>query len=89
MTKLTIVGDHLHYETGVLGRTSRSMAVWNVQDVTVHQGIGQRIFGVGDLSIETAGKSSWETIRNIDRPQEAVARINELSKTRPPIDPSA
>jgi hypothetical protein len=46
----------------------------------VHQRLGQRFFGVGDLSIETAGKSSWEAIVNIDRPQEVADHINEHSQ---------
>jgi hypothetical protein len=35
---------------------------------------------VGDLSIETAGEASRETIVNIDRPQEIADHINELSQ---------
>jgi len=79
-TKMTILDDRLHYETGILSRTTRTVQLSKVQDVTVHQRIGQRIFGVGDLSIETAGKSSWEAIVNIDRPQEIADHINQLSE---------
>ena len=62
LTKMTILDDRLRYETGILSRTTRTVQLSKVQDVTVHQRIGQRIFGVGDLSIETAGKSSRQTI---------------------------
>ena len=79
-TKLTILDDMLRYERGILGRTTRTILISKVQDVTVHQGIGQRIFGVGDLSIETAGKSSWEAFVDFDRPQEIADHINELSQ---------
>jgi uncharacterized membrane protein YdbT with pleckstrin-like domain len=48
--------------------------------VTVHQRVGQRIFGTGDLSIETAGAASRETISQIDRPREIADHINELSQ---------
>jgi uncharacterized membrane protein YdbT with pleckstrin-like domain len=79
-TKMTILDDRLRYETGILSRNTRTVQLSKVQDVTVHQRIGQRIFGVGDLSIETAGKSSWEAIVNIDRPQEIADHINQLSE---------
>jgi uncharacterized membrane protein YdbT with pleckstrin-like domain len=79
-TKMTILDDRLRYETGILSRNTRTVQLSKVQDVTVRQRIGQRIFGVGDLSIETAGKSSWEAIVNIDRPQEIADHINHLSE---------
>ena len=79
-TKMTILDDRLRYETGILSRNTRTVQVSKVQDVTVHQRLGQRILGLGDLSIETAGKSSWEAIVNIDRPQEIADHINQLSE---------
>jgi len=79
-TKLTILDDLLRYERGILGRTTRTILISRVQDVTVRQSIGQRIFGVGDLSIETAGKSSWEAFVDFDRPQEVADHINEHSQ---------
>ena len=61
LTKMTILDDRVRYETGLLGRTTRTFLISKVQDVTVHQRVSQRIFGVGDLSIETAGGSGRET----------------------------
>ena len=86
LTKMTILDDRLRYETGFLSRTTRTILISHVQDVTVHQHIGQRIFGVGNLSIETAGESSRETIFNIDRPQEIADHINEHSQKGPSKD---
>ncbi len=77
LTKMTILDDRVRYETGLLGRTTRTFLISKVQDVTVHQRVSQRIFGVGDLSIETAGGSGRETIFNIDRPQEIADFINQ------------
>jgi putative membrane protein len=84
--KLTILEDTLRYERGILGRTTRTILISKVQDVTVHQRIAQRIFGVGDLSIETAGKSSWEAFVDFDRPQEIADHINEHSQKGPAKD---
>jgi uncharacterized membrane protein YdbT with pleckstrin-like domain len=81
--KMVILDDKLRYETGALGKTTRTILISRVQDLTVHQSIGQRIFGVGDLSIETAGESSRLTIPAIDRPQEIADHIQELSAAAP------
>ncbi len=80
LIKMTILDDRLRYESGLTTRTTRTILISRVQDVTVHQRIGQRLFGVGDVSIETAGGSSRETIYNIDRPQQIADHINERSQ---------
>jgi uncharacterized membrane protein YdbT with pleckstrin-like domain len=80
LTKITILDDRLRYETGFLGKTIRTILISRVQDLTVHQRLGQRILGVGDLSIETAGEASGLTILEIDRPQEIADHINQLSQ---------
>jgi uncharacterized membrane protein YdbT with pleckstrin-like domain len=80
LTKMTILDDRLRYKTGLLSRTTRTILVSRVQDVTVQQRVGRRIFGLGDLSIETAGEASRLTIFQIDRPQEIADHINQLSQ---------
>ena len=46
---------------------------------TVRQSLAQRMGGVGDLSIETAGESSRLTFPNIDGPQAIADRIIDAS----------
>jgi uncharacterized membrane protein YdbT with pleckstrin-like domain len=89
LTRMTILDDRLRYETGLLSKTTRTILVSRIQDVTVHQGVGQRMFDVGDLSIETAGEASRETIHNIDRPQDIADVINQRSQTKNPVEPNA
>jgi membrane protein YdbS with pleckstrin-like domain len=67
-----ITGDRLRYETGMAARTTRTIQLSKLQDVRVDQGLWQRIFDIGDISLETSGETSRLTIFNIDRPQ-AVA----------------
>lgn len=69
MMKTTITGDRLRYETGLTSRSTRTIQLAKVQDVRVDQSLGQRIFGVGNISIETAGEASRLTLSNIDSPQ--------------------
>ena len=83
LIRMTILDDKLRYEVGALNKTTRTILISRVQDLTVHQSISQRIFGVGDLSIETAGESSRLTIPAIDRPQEIADHIQELSAASP------
>lgn len=86
LSKMTILDDKLRYETGFMSKTTRTILISRIQDLTVHQRVGQRIFGVGDLSIETAGEASRLTIPEIDRPQEIADHINQLSERGPAKD---
>jgi uncharacterized membrane protein YdbT with pleckstrin-like domain len=78
-TRMTMVGDKLRYETGMLSKSTRTIQLSKVQDVTVRQSLAQRMAGVGDLSIETAGESSRLTFSNIDQPQAIADRIIDAS----------
>lgn len=86
-TTMQISGDRLKYEAGMASKTARSIPLHKVQDVTVKQTFGQRILGLGDLSIETAGETSRLTIEQIASPRvvaeqilDIVARLNEGKK---------
>jgi uncharacterized membrane protein YdbT with pleckstrin-like domain len=74
-TKATIAGDRLCYEVGALGKSTRNISLPKVQDARVDQTVTQRMFGVGDLAIETAGEASRLTLRNVDRPQQVAEEI--------------
>ena|SRR5271165_2204801 len=78
-TKITISGDKLYYETGALSKHTRIIQMPKIQDVRVVQSLGQRIFGVGDLSIETAGEASRLTVSNLDNPRALAETILELA----------
>jgi uncharacterized membrane protein YdbT with pleckstrin-like domain len=78
-TKMAIEGEKLYYETGGLTKQTRIIQIPKIQDVRVHQSLGQRMFGVGDLSIETAGEASRLTIGNIDQPRALAEQILELA----------
>ncbi|MBZ5622299.1 MAG: PH domain-containing protein [Acidobacteriia bacterium] len=75
LTRTTITGDRLRYETGVASKSTRNIQLSKIQDVRVDQRLLQRIFNVGDLSIETAGETSRLTIHNVDAPQALADEI--------------
>jgi uncharacterized membrane protein YdbT with pleckstrin-like domain len=79
-TKLIISGDKLRYEAGFLSKSTRTISLAKVQDVSVHQTLFQRMTGTGDLSIETAGESSRLTVHNIDAPQKVADELHTASE---------
>jgi uncharacterized membrane protein YdbT with pleckstrin-like domain len=86
--KLTIAGEKLRYETGLASKSTRIIQLPKVQDVRVLQSLSQRMFGVGDLSIETAGENSRLVVENLDQPQPLAEQITDLSSHASSSGPS-
>ena len=80
MVKVTIAGDKLRYEAGLLSKTTRNIQLSKVQDVRVDQSLFQRMWGVGDISIETSGESSRLEVDNLDQPQAVADEIIAASQ---------
>ena len=81
--KLTIAGEKLRYETGLASKSTRLIQLPKVQDVRVVQSLFERMFGVGDISIETAGEASRLIVENLDRPQQLAEQIIDLAGHAP------
>jgi uncharacterized protein len=79
-TKAVISGDRLRYESGLTSKSTRTIQLSKVQDVRVDQRLIQRVFNVGDLSIETAGETSRLTIDNVDDAQALADEILNRSQ---------
>ncbi len=79
-TSIRIATDKLRYESGFFSKTTRTIQLPKVQDVRVDQTLGQRLAGVGNLSIETAGETSRLMIGNIDDPQAVADHIIDASQ---------
>ena len=83
-TKTTISGDRMHYETGAFSKSTRTLHLSKLQDIRVDQSFGQRLFGVGTLSVETSGETSRLTLDDVDDPQavadEILSRSQQLGK---------
>lgn len=77
--KLTISGDKLRYETGLVSKSTRIIQLPKVQDVRVVQSLVQRILAIGDISIETAGEYSRLVVNNLDQPQMLAENITDAS----------
>jgi uncharacterized membrane protein YdbT with pleckstrin-like domain len=79
-TKTTISGDHLRYETGGFSKSTRTIQLSKLQDVRVDQKMTQRMFGVGNLSLETSGEASRLTIEDVDNPHALADEILNRSQ---------
>jgi uncharacterized membrane protein YdbT with pleckstrin-like domain len=84
-TCITVSGDRLRYETGITSKSTRTIQLSKVQDVRVDQGLMQRMFNVGNLSIETAGETSRLTIGNVDSPQALADELLNRSHHSSPV----
>lgn len=80
MTKITISKDLLHYESGLMSKTMRTVELAKVQDVRVSMTIWQRVFNIGNVSLETAGSSSRILMESVDRPQEVANHILDMAR---------
>lgn len=79
--KLIVDADKISLVTGYMAKVTRTVPIAHVQHVRVEQTVRQRMFGTGDLILESAGGSGRVTIENIDRPQEiADAILSRLNK---------
>lgn len=69
-TKLEFVGNDLVLESGLLSKDRTQMNVAQIRTVKVSQSFFDRIFGVGKISIYTAGDEPEIEVAGIPRPLE-------------------
>jgi uncharacterized membrane protein YdbT with pleckstrin-like domain len=75
LTRLTIAPPQLNIESGLLTKTQRSFDLSKIQDVRVEQSFGERLLGMGTITIETAGAGSGVRMEGIDSPKKVADQI--------------
>lgn len=80
MVSMRLHDYHLTLESGFLSRTRRTVDMAKIQDVTVRQSFGQRLMGVGDLTLESGGEAGRMGIENMDSPRALADEIIAGSK---------
>lgn len=68
-TTYTLTTSRILMSRGVLSRTTESIVLDRIQDVTVHQSLVGRLVGAGDLEVESAGRSGSEVFSLLADPQ--------------------
>jgi uncharacterized membrane protein YdbT with pleckstrin-like domain len=81
--KLTIAGEKLRYEVGLASKSTRIIQLPKVQDVRVIQSLTQRMFNVGNVSIETAGENSRLVVENLDAPRQLAEQLTDAAAHPP------
>jgi uncharacterized membrane protein YdbT with pleckstrin-like domain len=78
--RLTLAQGVLRYEDGLVGKTQRNIVLDKIRDVRLDQTLGQRLVGVGNLTVEAIGESGTISLENVDRPREAADAILEAMR---------
>ncbi len=68
--RYTLTDSKLEIDEGFISRTTRSVPISRIQDVTVSSGIAQRLLGYGNLMIDNASDEGGKVVlRNINTPR--------------------
>jgi len=80
-TALTVSDHELLYEQGILSKERLAVSLRHVRSVQVNQSFINRILGVGEIEIKTAGDEPEFTVRDLPDPhqvREAISRAQEM-----------
>lgn len=82
-TRITVADGRLRYQSGIASKTTRTLELARIQDVTVRQSLGGRMLGIGSITIVTASETGSLSMEQIDSPQRVAEQILDLArKTR-------
>jgi membrane protein YdbS with pleckstrin-like domain len=70
MVRYKVTESTLEIDTGLIARTTRSVPLSKIQDVTVSATVAQRILGFGDVIVDNASDVGGSTVlHNISNPR--------------------
>jgi hypothetical protein len=68
--RYTVTSERLRILTGLVGRGHEDIELVRVKDVDWQQGVGDRIFGIGDVFLDTADATRPQAVlRNVQHPE--------------------
>jgi len=71
LVRYTLTDSKLEIDEGLIARTTRSVPLRRIQDVTVSASVMQRLLGFGDLMIDNASEEAGKVVlKNINDPKE-------------------
>ncbi|HYL70897.1 MAG TPA: PH domain-containing protein [Candidatus Dormibacteraeota bacterium] len=75
-------------ESGVLSRTTESIALDRIQNTVIKRPLGDRMIGAGDIEIESAGRDGVEVLHRIPHAQAFYTSLQEaMEALRGPTAP--
>jgi uncharacterized membrane protein YdbT with pleckstrin-like domain len=77
--RLYIFKNRLVLERGILSRRVKELFLKDIRTIDIKQTFPQRIVGIGNLMIATAGTSGYEfVVKGISDPNSVMEKINSL-----------
>jgi uncharacterized membrane protein YdbT with pleckstrin-like domain len=80
-TRLEVREGMLRLSEGLISQQAATMALERIQKITVHRTLWQRLWGIGDIEIESAAESGGIRLEDFDDPQAVADRILALSRS--------
>jgi len=77
-----ITNERLIYRTGFIGKRGTEIPLEVIQNVAFNQTIIERIFGTGDLMVESAGTHGQTRYRDIPKPERVQGLIYQSREAR-------
>ena len=78
LTRYSLSEDRLFLETGLLSTHCEEILLYRVRDLSMKISLGQRIFGVGTVTVQSSDKSCPVLeLRNIKHPRETKEIIHQ------------
>jgi uncharacterized membrane protein YdbT with pleckstrin-like domain len=84
-TNFTVTTDRIVHRTGVLAKHGREIPLDHLNDISYQQSFFERLVGIGDLLVESAGQRGQETFPDLPKPgllQNEIYRQIEAQKNR-------
>jgi uncharacterized membrane protein YdbT with pleckstrin-like domain len=85
-TEFVLTNERIIHRTGVVAKTAKEIPLERVNDVTVDQGVLDRLLGAGTITLESAGEYGQTTFDEIAHPIEVQKRIYEAAEARKGLD---
>jgi membrane protein YdbS with pleckstrin-like domain len=71
----TLTTDKIEFSYGLLARTTRNIPLTKIQDVTSSATALERVFGIGDVIIDSAAEMGKIALRKVHNPKAVADRI--------------
>ncbi|MEP7363054.1 MAG: PH domain-containing protein [Acidobacteriota bacterium] len=79
-TRITIADGRLRYQSGIASKTTRTLELARIQDVTVRQSLSERMLGIGSITVVTASETGSLSMEQVDSPQHIAEKILDLAR---------
>ena len=80
-TNLTITSDRIVYRYGVIAKQGMEIPIERVNNVSFRQSVLERMFGNGDLTIESGGEDGQQHFSHVRTPEKVQALIHSQMDT--------